>query len=99
MSFLSRIFGGSPQTAEVPVPANQVLIADDLASLLTADGMELNPAVDQALRSLLDQQAKTAQMRGEKIPFWLRRDDEQPPGGIEDALRDRVLERRAAEDD
>ena len=99
MSFFGRLFGGAPAAAPEPVPANQVPIAEDLLPALTADGTELAVAVDRALRSCLDREAKAAQLRGEKLPFWLRRDDEQNAAGIEDELRDRVLERHAAEDE
>jgi hypothetical protein len=77
-----------------------VVIADDLVQVLTASGALLAVAVDSALRSHLEaaRHAAEAQARGEKMPFWLRRDI----GGsveIEDLLRDRISQRRASEED
>ena len=37
-------------------------------------------------------------MRGEKIPFWLRREG-GGSGEMEDALRDRIAQRRGGEED
>jgi hypothetical protein len=81
------------------MPANSVVIAGDLVPPLTAAGTELSAAVDAALRAYLDAQAKAlAAGEPERIPFWLRRDTEHP-GDLEDELRDRVIQRRAAEEE
>jgi hypothetical protein len=96
VGFLSRLFGAPAAPAP---PANSVLIAPELASALTASGDALQAAVDAALRRHLDaeQRAAEAERRGEKIPFWLRR-DESGSAEMEDLLRDRIAQRRAAED-
>ena len=93
MSFLGRLFGSSPA-------ANTVIIADDLAASLTAPGVPLQAAVDAALRHHLESErrAAEAEMRGEKIPFWLRRDG-GGSGEMEDALRDRIAQRRGGEEE
>jgi hypothetical protein len=98
MSWLGRIFGGTPPPP--PPPANSVLIAEDLVEPLTAGGAALEEAANTAIRSHIEAQrrAAEAEKRGEKIPFWLRRDDEAGEG-MEDELRDRVIQRRASEDE
>jgi hypothetical protein len=98
MSFLGRLFG-SGRTAEAPV-ANRVVIAADLAVTLTASGTPLDAAVDTALRSHLEavRRAAEAELRGEKIPFWLRR-EQGSSAEMEDALRDRLAQRRAGEEE
>ncbi|MGA7987959.1 MAG: hypothetical protein WCB51_06120 [Candidatus Dormiibacterota bacterium] len=95
MSWLGRLFGSKPP----PAPANSVVIADDLVTPLVATGTDLSTAVDTALRAYLDAQAKAlAAGEPERIPFWLRRDAEHA-GDLEDELRDRVIQRRAAEEE
>jgi hypothetical protein len=95
MSWLGRLFGSRPPTA----PANSVVVATDLVQPLTASGADLSTAVDAALRTYLDAQAKAlAAGEPERIPFWLRRDVENA-GDLEDELRDRVIQRRAAEEE
>ena len=96
MSFFGRLFGSSP----APTPANTVIVADDLVNRLTASGTPLGEAVDAALRRQLDSErrAAEAEMRGEKIPFWLRREG-GGSGEMEDALRDRIAQRRGGEED
>ena len=95
MSWLGRLFGAKPP----PAPANSVVVAGDLVGPLTSNGIELSAAVDTALRAYLDAQAKAlAAGEPERIPFWLRRDAEKA-GDLEDELRDRVIQRRAAEDE
>jgi hypothetical protein len=76
------------------------VIADDLVAGLTAGGASLDAAVDSALRRHLEaeRRAAEAEKRGEKIPFWLRREG-GGSGEMEDALRDRIAQRRAPEDD
>ena len=100
MSFLGRLFGsGRAAPAPAPVP-NLVVIAPDLAATLTASGGPLDTAVNSALRSHLEaeRRAAEAELRGEKIPFWLRRDQGSSPE-MEDALRDRIAQRRSGEED
>ena len=76
-----------------------MVVASDLVQPLTVGGADLVVAVDAALRAFLDAQAKAlAAGEPERIPFWLRRDVEHP-GDLEDELRDRVIQRRAAEDE
>jgi hypothetical protein len=95
MSWLGRLFGSKP----LPAPANTVVIAGDLVTPLAATSADLSTAVDTALRAYLDAQAKAlAAGEPERIPFWLRRDAEKS-GDLEDELRDRVIQRRAAEDE
>ena len=76
-----------------------MVVATDLVQPLTAGGADLAVAVDAALRAFLDARAKAlAAGEPERIPFWLRRDVEHP-GDLEDELRDRVIQRRAAEEE
>jgi hypothetical protein len=97
MSWIGRLLGSTPPP---PPPPNSVVIAEDLAETLTAGGAGLEDAVNSAIRAHLEAQRKAAeaQARGEKIPFWLRRDEESGEG-MEDELRDRVIQRRASEDE
>jgi hypothetical protein len=95
MSWLGRLFGSKPP----PAPTNSVVVASDLVPPLVASGADLATAVDTALRAYLDAQAKAlAAGEPERIPFWLRRDAERP-GDLEDELRDRIIQRRAAEEE
>jgi hypothetical protein len=95
MSWLGSLFGSKPPAA----PPNSVVVASDLVPPLTAAGVDLSTAVDGALRAFLDAQAKAlAAGEPERIPFWLRRDTEHA-GDLEDELRDRVIQRRAAEEE
>ena len=89
MSLLGRLFGRPGPAAP---PANSVVIADDLAAALTAEGRPLADAVDATLREQL-----TARRRDpdSHIPFWLARDGAQVD--IDDELRDRLERRRAGE--
>jgi hypothetical protein len=77
-----------------------VVIADDLVATLTTGGATLQAAVDASLRHHLEavRRAAEAEKRGEKIPFWLRREGDGS-GEMEDALRDRIAQRRVGEDD
>jgi hypothetical protein len=96
MSWFGRLFGaGAP--ARSP---NTVVIAADLVAGLTAGGSSLEAAVDAALRRQqeAERRAAEAESRGEKIPFWLRREG-GGSGEMEDALRDRIAQRRAGEED
>ena len=95
MSWLGRLFGSKPPAA----PLNSVVVANDLVQPLMAGGADLSSAVDAALRAYLDARAKAlAAGEPERIPFWLRR-DAVPSGDLEDELRDRVIQRRAAEEE
>jgi hypothetical protein len=95
MSWLGRLFASKPPSA----PSNSVVIAGEIVAPLVAGGVELSTAVDGALRAYLDAQAKAlAAGEPERIPFWLRRDVEGA-GDLEDELRDRVIQRRAAEEE
>ena len=96
MSFLSRLFGSSPapvapEAEAAPAPAT-VIIPDDLVALLTAGGADLGDAVETTLRKAIADLNKP----GEGLPFWLVRDDKRS-GEMEEALRDRVAQRRADE--
>jgi|SRR5579884_3591131 len=106
MSWFGRLFGGSPQP-------NAVVIADDLvgrlgapdpsggsSSAATPSATNLTDAVNASLHEYfaMKERAREASARGEEIPFWLQR-DASTAGEMEDALRDRVVQRRAAEDD
>ena len=96
MSFLGRIFGGKEKPPE-PAPTT-VVIDPELAGTLTAGGLALDVAVDGALRAYVTLQAKAAESgHADRIPFWLQRDAERS-GGLEDELRDRVIQRHGAEE-
>src|SRR3984893_217504 len=95
MSWLGRLFGAKPPAA----PLNSVVVASDLVQPLTVGGADLSTAVDAALRAFLDARAKAlAAGEPERLPFWLRRDVEHA-GDLEDELRDRVIQRHAAEEE
>jgi hypothetical protein len=101
MSWLGRLFGGGQAETPPPLPANAVLLPDDLAAALTAGGRPLTDATVAALREGLAQDARRAAggaHAGERIPFWLKRDDDEKDGEIEERLRERVEQRRAAEE-
>jgi hypothetical protein len=102
MSWLGRLFGGGQAETPPPLPANAVVLPDDLAAALTAGGQPLTDAAVAALREGLAQDARRAAggaHAGERIPFWLRReDDDDTDGEIEERLRERVEQRRAAEE-
>jgi hypothetical protein len=90
MSFLGRLFRGAPPPP--PPPDNTVVISDDLAARLTQTGIDLETATNEAVRAyfkVLDE-PKT-DLSG--LPFWLER--EKATSEIEDALRDRVSQRRS----
>ncbi|TMC51136.1 MAG: hypothetical protein E6J14_01490 [Chloroflexi bacterium] len=98
MSWLGRLFG---RRADAPAPADTftVAIPEDVAAALTADGSDLGDAVVGILRGHLESIAEAVD-RGdiERIPFWLAR-ERGADAGIEEALRDRVAQRRAEEGD
>lgn len=76
-------------------------IAGDLAVVLTSGGVSLEEAVDEALRShLAAVEAGRGQDLEGRIPFWLTRERHAGEGDVEleDRLRDRLEQRRAAEE-
>lgn len=92
MSWLGRLIGRPARPdATASASLRTVVVPDDLAAALTADGTPLAVAVEAALRAHL------AAAEREGVPFWLAR---EAGGGadIEEALRDRLAQRRAAED-
>ena len=92
MSWLGRLLGRSGAS---PVA---VVIPDDLAAELTAQGAPLHDAVVDALRDQLAARRREAGRTGEdgRVPFWLTRDGERDD--IESELRDRIAQRRAEEE-
>src|SRR5947209_13568863 len=94
MSWLGRLFGRAP-VAPPPPPATAVTIPDDVAAALTADGSTLGGAVESALRLHIAARERAA-AEG-RVPFWLARDDEHGDA-IEEALRDRLAQRRSADE-
>jgi hypothetical protein len=87
MSFLG-LFGKKPA-----VPANTVVIPDDLAAALTAGGHPLGEAVESALRVQL---AAAEQLKADDpgaMPFWLRREEPQDGDAVEDELLQKVQSR------
>lgn len=95
MSWLGRLFRPTPP----PPPPNSVVIADDVADQLRGEGVELQGSVDLALRAFLEAQRRAREASTEElIPFWLRRESGHS-SEMEEALRDRVTQRRAAEQD
>lgn len=92
MSWLGRLLGR-------PVaPSTAVVIPDDLAAELTAEGEPLHDAVVAALRDRVAARRSRAGAGGEagRVPFWLSRDGERDD--IESELRDRIAHRRAEEE-
>lgn len=98
MSWLGRLLGRGP-SAPPPGPAT-VPVPDDVAAALTADGTPLTVAVESALREHLSRLEAPAEASPDdpRVPFWLARPSEHE-ADIEDALRDRMAQRRAAEED
>jgi hypothetical protein len=92
MSWLGRLFSSS-----TPAPdPNSVVIAEDIVGQLGGAGASLQATVDDALRSLIEIRRRAAEHDAEGLPFWLRREAGQK-GEIDESLRDRVTQRRAAE--
>ena len=94
MSWLGRLFRPAPP----PPPANAVVIPDDIVEQLGGGEQPLQQTVDEALRSLIEIRRRAAEHDAEGLPFWLRRESGQK-GEIDESLRDRVTQRRAAETD
>jgi hypothetical protein len=93
MSWLGRLFKPAP-----PPPANTVVIPDDIVVQLKGGDEPLQTTVEGALRSLIEIRRRAAEHDAEGLPFWLRREAGQK-GEIDESLRDRVTQRRAAEND
>ena len=100
MSWLGRLLGGgTPEPAPLPAPA--VVLPADLAAALTAGGGALEESTIAALRAHLEQASRKPGRRSSaaaSMPFWLARDQDDKDGDIEDRLRERVEQRRAAEE-
>ena len=94
MSWLGRICKSEPP----PPPANSVVIPDDIVAQLGGGAAPLQDTVEEALRSLIEIRRRAAEHDAEGLPFWLRRDAGQK-GEIDESLRDRVTQRRAAENE
>jgi hypothetical protein len=94
MSWLGRLFKPAPP----PPPANTVVIPDDIVVQLKGGAEPLQTTVEEALRSLIEIRRRAAEHDAEGLPFWLRREAGQK-GEIDESLRDRVTQRRAAEND
>jgi hypothetical protein len=94
MSWLGRLFNPAPP----PPPANSVIIPDDIVVQLAGGEAPLQTTVEDALRSLLEIRRRAAEHDAEGLPFWLRREAGQK-GEIDESLRDRVTQRRAAENE
>jgi len=93
MSWLGRLLGRSGAASAA------VVIPDDLAAELTAQGAPLHDAVVGALRDQLAARRREAGRAAEdgRVPFWLTRDDGERDD-IESELRDRIAQRRAEEE-
>ena len=94
MSWLGRLFASAPP----PPPPNTVTIPDDIVGQLDGGDAPLQATVEDALRSLLEIRRRAAEHDAEGLPFWLRREAGQK-GEIDESLRDRVTQRRAAENE
>jgi hypothetical protein len=92
MSWLGRLFASAPP----PPPANSVVIPDDIIVQLGGGDSPLQETVEEGLRSLIEIRRRAAEHDAEGLPFWLRREAGQK-GEIDESLRDRVSQRRAAE--
>ncbi|MGH7723331.1 MAG: hypothetical protein ACRENL_10975 [Candidatus Dormibacteria bacterium] len=94
MSWLGRLFSSSPP----PPPPNTVVVPEDIVGQLNGGDAPLQVTVETALRSLLEIRRRAAEHDAEGLPFWLRREAGQI-GEIDESLRDRVTQRRAADAD
>ena len=92
MSWLGRLFSSAPP----PPPPNTVVIPDDIVAQLEGGEAPLQDTVEEALRNLVEIRRRAAEHDAEGLPFWLRRESGQK-GEIDESLRDRVTQRRAAE--
>ncbi|MBJ7608693.1 MAG: hypothetical protein JF887_04580 [Candidatus Dormibacteraeota bacterium] len=96
MSWLGRLFNPAPPPRPPSPPPNAVIIPDDIATELGGGDAPLQATVEEALRSLVEIRRRAAEHDAEGLPFWLRREAGQK-GEIDESLRDRVTQRRAAE--
>jgi hypothetical protein len=94
MSWLGRLFSSAPPAP----PPNTVVIPEDLVTQLEGGDAPLQATVEEALRDLVEIRRRAAEHDAEGLPFWLRRESGQK-GEIDESLRDRVTQRRAAETD
>ena len=94
MSWLGRLFNPAP----LPPPRNTVVIPDDIVAQLEGADEPLQATVEASLRSLIDIRRRAAEHDAARLPFWLRREAGQR-GEIDESLRDRVSQRRAAAND
>jgi hypothetical protein len=92
MSWLGRLFSSAPP----PPPPNTVVIPEDIVGKLDGGDAPLQSTVEDALRSLIEIRRRAAEHDAEGLPFWLRREAGQK-GEIDESLRDRVTQRRAAD--
>jgi hypothetical protein len=92
MSWLGRLFSSTP----APPPPNAVTIPADIVEQLGGGDAPLQVTVEEALRSYLEIRRRAAEHDAEGLPFWLRREAGEK-GEIDQSLRDRVTQRRAAE--
>jgi len=93
MSWLSSLFKSAPPPAP---PPNIVEIPEELVGRLNRDGQPLSESVVAILRSHFEAEDHPAPA-SEQIPFWLER-EKVGTGDLEDQLRDKVTQRRAAEE-
>jgi hypothetical protein len=91
MSWLGRLFSSTP-----PPTPNAVSIPADIVEQLGGGDAPLQATVEEALRSYLEIRRRAAEHDAEGLPFWLRREAGEK-GEIDQSLRDRVTQRRAAE--
>lgn len=75
-----------------------MVIPDDIVAALDIGETPLQTGVDDALRSLIEIRRRAAEHDAEGLPFWLRREAGNR-SEIDESLRDRVSQRRAAEND
>jgi hypothetical protein len=95
MSWLARLLGRAPAAPAEPAATTAVVVPEDIAERLTAGGIPLAAAVEQALRDHLAHVEQAAQQGNGDKPFWLAREEEA--GDLEQCLRDRIAQRRAGE--
>jgi hypothetical protein len=94
MSWLGRLFNSAPPQP----PPNTVVIPEDIIGQLDGGDAPLQVTVEAALRSLVEIRRRAAEHDAEGLPFWLRREAGQK-GEIDESLRDRVTQRRAADNE
>ena len=95
MSWFGRLFGSPPPPPPTPPPVNTVVIPDELAATLQRPDTTLEDRVLGILREYVEISGRPAPVQ-QRMPFWLER--EENTGDLEEALRDKVTQRRATED-